>query len=991
MATPAIEPVWQTDGVFKAASEARKQGRMLLVCLLDEGLVHGAAHRKQLQDALDNSEVTLLLAAHCVCVRVAAGTEEENSFTRLFPAAAALCVCLIHSAGNAVICGPNVTQARLAAEIQAQLLSSTQSRGSVHMGSLEAIENERLRRLLVFRRRGDMQRVKQTVRNFKDDRQGYAYIHGPNKQVAPTRKEEGAAGKRAGAHLLLRVSDGRTLMAEFDAAAQFSEVRSYIVKELGPAGIATMLPPRRVLADDDDSRTLASLGLVPTATLAIQVANVVRTQKAAEPQFKWFEWPALPHLHLRHLLYLGMVVVLPNEFGAINGYTEKQLEVYGALAKLLAEKAAAEKEYGRKVVELAQGFQQQLAGLHESSGGSGMDSLALTDTEAEGSGPLELTSAVNEWAARLEEEGRLHVQLGSKTSSDVAEELRAAYDGLAEARRKTLEGYQRLLAERDSTYEQKDRARAAYDARSKTLTGSLQRQERATTEKDQEKFRQRADRDASLRNQAKNAYILHVAVANAAKNAVNRVLTPRAMDAMQAINDHRVAQTRQLLMQMLAMQAVVDSRRAAATQRATSVISRVAPTADSDQLIKRRTAAGMSRWDEPADFRVVVDAAAGDDDAIARDGESQAILRNLGLQAQRDAQRSEEEMRAAASTAEQCRQRAQAGAKGSDRELERAADADRDAAIAELQGIQHHALHAAVELHLGHAVAHGSLHAFKPVTLALSRTCDYCAESIGGLNRKAARCGLCEYTCHAKCQIKVEPNCPGPDMDQKSGFLSMFGSLRGKKKPAQQQQHQQHQRSASVLSADSAASGASPSIGAASQASLPRQHPLVTPPALPKPQLTSPPLSTSLAVAGTVAVLYDFAGDGAITLTVRASDRVRVVEPDTDTSGWTAVELPNGLQGMVPTSYVDMSEYKPPPPAPIQKRMLAIAEPKEEYVVALYNFSTSDPDELPFAVGDRIQVISRDIGEGWLQGALLDGRKGRLPVAYVQNEDDSDN
>ncbi|KAJ2033414.1 Protein BZZ1 [Coemansia sp. S3946] len=965
METPVVEPIWQTGGVFKAASDALKQGRLLVVCMLDEGLALGAKHRKQLQGAFDNSEISSLLVAHCICVRLSARTEEENAFTRLFPAVQALSVCIAHSAGNAVVCGPNITQTRILAEIQAQLHASTQPRGSVHMGSLEAIENERLRRLLVSRRRGDMQRVRQAVSDFKDDRQGYAYVHGPNKQVAPKRKE-GVAESRTGAHLLLRVSDGRTLTAEFEARAVFSEVRAYVVKELGPAGIATMLPPRRVLTGDDDGRTLAELGLVPTATLLVSVAVSVRTQKVSEPRF---EWPT-PHL-LRQLVYLG----IPNEFGAINGYTEKQIEVYGALAKLLAEKATAEKEYGRKVVELAQGFQQQLAGLYESSGGSGMDSLALTDAEAEGSGPLELTSAVNEWAARLEEEGRLHVQVGSKTSSDIADELRAAYDGLAEARRKTLDGYQRLLAERDSTYEQKDRARTAYDARSKTLAGSLQRQERATTEKDQEKFRQRADRDTSLRNQAKNEYILQVAVANAAKNAVNRVLTPRAMDAMQAINDHRVAQTRQLLLQMLAMQTAADSCRVAATQRAASVVSRVAPTADSDQLVRRRTAAGQSRWDEPADFRVVVDAAAGEDDAIARDGESQAILRNLGLQAQRDAQRDEEEMRTAAATAEQCRQRAQAGAKGSDRELERAADADGDSAIAELHAVQHHALHAAVELHLGHAVAHGSLHAFKPVTLALSRTCDYCAESIGGLQRKAARCSLCEYTCHAKCQIKVEPNCPGPDTEHKSGFLSMFGTLRGKKK-------QQHQRSASVLSNDSVGSGAPPSIGAASQASLPRQHTL--PPALPMLQLTAPPTTSLVANVGTVAVLYDFAGDGATTLTVRASDRVRIVEPDTDASGWTAVELPNGLQGLVPTSYVDMSEYKPPP---IQHRMLALNEPKVEYVVALYDFSARDPDELSFAAGDRIRVVSREIGDGWIQGALSGGREGRLPVAYVQDDD----
>ncbi|KAJ1905764.1 hypothetical protein LPJ71_004463, partial [Coemansia sp. S17] len=161
METPVVEPIWQTGGVFKAASDALKQGRLLVVCVLDEGLALGARHRKQLHDAFDNGEISSLLVAHCICVRLSARTEEENAFTRLFPAVQALSVCIAHSAGNAVVCGPNITQTRILAEIQAQLHASTQPRGSVHMGSLEAIENERLRRLLVSRRRGDMQRVKQ--------------------------------------------------------------------------------------------------------------------------------------------------------------------------------------------------------------------------------------------------------------------------------------------------------------------------------------------------------------------------------------------------------------------------------------------------------------------------------------------------------------------------------------------------------------------------------------------------------------------------------------------------------------------------------------------------------------------------------------------------------------------------------------------------------------------------------------------------------------
>ncbi|KAJ2618485.1 Protein BZZ1, partial [Coemansia sp. RSA 1694] len=228
-----------------------------------------------------------------------------------------------------------------------------------------------------------------------------------------------------------------------------------------------------------------------------------------------------------------------------------------------------------------------------------------------------------------------------------------------------------------------------------------------------------------------------------------------------------------------------------------------------------------------------------------------------------------------------------------------------------------------------------------------------------------------------------------------SGFLSMFGTLRGKKKPAAAAER--HARSASAVSEGSANSTNNtqqqqqqqqpPRLGAASssQASLPRQHLQILPPSSSLP----PPQPLAVVDSGTVAVLYDFAGDGATTLTVRASDRVRVVEPDTDASGWTAVALPSGLQGMVPTSYVDMAEYKPPqsPLPPAQRMLLEMAA--VEYVVALYDFVARDPDELSVAAGERMRVVSRDIGDGWIQCEVPGGtREGRLPVAYVRSEDD---
>ncbi|KAJ2635781.1 Protein BZZ1 [Coemansia sp. RSA 1286] len=741
----------------------------------------------------------------------------------------------------------------------------------------------------------------------------------------------------------------------------------------------------------------------------------------------------------------------PNEFGAINGHVEKQLEIYGGLGKLLAEKAAAEKEYGRKLLDLSRGFQTQLAGIYESKEGTGINSLALTEAEASSNTPLELLPAANEWAMNLEEEGRLHVQLASKVSGDIADELVQAFDTLSDTRKHTLEFYQRLLAERDRIFEQKDKARAGYEAKAKVLMQSQQKQERATTEKDQDKHRQKAEKDSSSRNQAKNEYILQVAVANSVKQAINHRFTPRIMDSMQTIDEQRVNATKRLLQQMLAMQETANVQLVNGTQRTAHIVGRIAAEVDSAQFVRRRLESGASSWDEQPDFRVVVDLASGDNENMMLDGESQTILRNTCIQAQKNTMKAEADAREKHMAADQSRQRAQTTTKGVERELENATTAEREATMAELEAVQYHALSDAIEQRLGHVDA-GTPHEFKAFTVAISKICDYCGESIGGLNRKAGKCAQCEYTCHAKCQIKVEPNCPGRDPEAKSGFLSMFGTRRGTKKgkgerqrsqstasvgsgasvdmtPPQppprtltQQQPQQQQQQQQIGMHLSSSANASTASHSASQTSLPPRSSLSYGGgfgAATMPRTSASPLIEPSALAGAIAsrtatinrvptmtplipvsdthdsatqvpVLYDFEGDGNTTLTVRAGDRVTVVAADEDGSGWTEV-IVNGSQqqGLVPTSYVDMSEYRAPPRVPenraLMPPMAEMAVARDEYVVALYDFAGRDAEELSVREGDRIRVVSRDIGEGWIQGAL-NSHEGRLPVSYVRNE-----
>ncbi|KAJ2645400.1 Protein BZZ1 [Coemansia sp. RSA 1250] len=142
-----------------------------------------------------------------------------------------------------------------------------------------------------------------------------------------------------------------------------------------------------------------------------------------------------------------------------------------------------------------------------------------------------------------------------------------------------------------------------------------------------------------------------------------------------------------------------------------------------------------------------------------------------------------------------------------------------------------------------------------------------------------------------------------------------------------------------------------------------------------------------------VTVLYDFEGDGSSTLTIKTGDKVHVVEPESDGSGWTEVQVGDGRQqGMVPTAYLNMSEFKPAAAShdvpsthavsPLDAQPAAAAAAAAEYMVALYDFDERNPGELSCRQNQQVKVVSRDAGDGWLL-CEIDGRQGVLPANYL--------
>ncbi|KAJ2710954.1 Protein BZZ1 [Coemansia spiralis] len=188
-------------------------------------------------------------------------------------------------------------------------------------------------------------------------------------------------------------------------------------------------------------------------------------------------------------------------------------------------------------------------------------------------------------------------------------------------------------------------------------------------------------------------------------------------------------------------------------------------------------------------------------------------------------------------------------------------------------------------------------HELRMPTIAIAKTCNHCAEHVRGLNHKAARCAQCDYTCHAHCHIKVEPTCPGPNPDARSGFLALFG--------AKQAGRRKSQRTGSAASGDTQASRDSTqpqSCSGTVARSWSQDHGSMAPAAshptmaLLVPTMASPatqppgPYGTTAATDGaTIPVLYNFEGNGAAMLSVHAGDRARIIVPKADGSGWAEI------------------------------------------------------------------------------------------------------
>lgn len=239
-----------------------------------------------------------------------------------------------------------------------------------------------------------------------------------------------------------------------------------------------------------------------------------------------------------------------------------------------------------------------------------------------------------------------------------------------------------------------------------------------------------------------------------------------------------------------------------------------------------------------------------------------------------------------------------------------------------------------------------------------------------GISNKGFTCKACGFNCHAKCEMKVAPNCskvkgqinPQPTISSSASILSVPRSVR---KP----------------STNEIPRSIAPSITSTVSATPSNTY---TPSTLDGAELRS---------------IYSYEAQNSDELSISEGDLLHIVEYD-DGTGWIKAQLGNKV-GLIPANYVEFlqdnqshhveEDIEYDNDAPIINQPAYhdlpstpdLPSPSHETVVALYDFEAVNAEELNIRQGDTILVTNKD-DSGWWEGTL-NGQSGIFPANYVNS------
>ncbi|KAI8078836.1 uncharacterized protein BX664DRAFT_380965 [Halteromyces radiatus] len=646
---------------------------------------------------------------------------------------------------------------------------------------------------------------------------------------------------------------------------------------------------------------------------------------------------------------------LQDQIPAINDYVGEGLQSLNQFRNFVRDKSHLEREYAQKMEHLAKKYKTAKKQTLDTTTISTNDDMEWDDSTS--------TSALA-WHSLLHQTELLaksRYQLVEDLNNSITEPAKATMTRKEEAKKKHIAFFHKLKSERDKTYLDKDKAKQAYDDACSEIESVRIKLNKPTG--DNEKLQRQLDHAILECNNKKNSYLLALAVANAERTKYFEVDIPSLADNLQDLDATRVLAMRDLYAKYvnIELQALAKSQNYYDT--AMMDISKMDPEVD-ENLFVRDALGSTTNNNNNTEFTFLpwtgasIDSTTIDtDDSLVISDSSIIFLNNKLVKDRKRLDTIGDELskrsKDLADMDTYVRSITDKAQPEYDVAREQLMDLSREMTILATQKARVKSEIDVIIHCIGDDGLSAQIHDFKPSSFTIPTTCDYCKSTIWGLSKQGMTCKVCGFNCHAKCEMKVAPNCSG---------------VRGKIN---------QQPSSSNISIMSSAPRHSTSSNRSFLSTTPTTPITATMP-------TTTTTSTSLLEA-----LYYYEAQNDDELTIMEGDRLTIVEDSGD--GWIKVRRGNDI-GVIPANYVgpvttsqeDNNDHSlettchDSTPDTVEQ---PITETTPDYVVALYDFQAVNADELNLREGDTILVTKRD-DSGWWEG-VLNGTPGIFPANYV--------
>lgn len=604
----------------------------------------------------------------------------------------------------------------------------------------------------------------------------------------------------------------------------------------------------------------------------------------------------------------------------------------------IKEKSHIEREYAQKLESLTKKYKPNIKQQQKDEWSSEDNNTGTTSAA---------------WTQLLEQTSRIaknRIAVADQMNQTVVDTLRDVIGRKEELRKKQTMFYQKLKNERDKTFSEKDKGKQLYDDACSEIENLKTKLAKTN---DQEKIQKQLETAYLECDNKKNVYLLAIDVANAERAKYFEQDLPALADQLEELDAERIECLRNILKQYIHIETKSLSNIQQCHNDTLNFVEKLDPVIESG--IFTRKALDMDSNERAANVTFSFMPWNGgtnaaetiiDRDAHLVTNDAAVIFLNNKLIKNRkrydaleeEVSKKSTELNQLASLVTSIQNKETADY---DKQKEKLLDLITDLTLVSTEQVKVKSEIDLIIQHIGDDGLRAQNHDFKSSSFTIPTTCDYCNNTIWGLSNKGFTCRACGFNCHAKCEMKVAPNC---------------SKTKGQVNP----------QPISISRSQSKATFQ----GSPNQSTLiPPSEPTFTPSstnsnsAFLSPKLPSSSIyeeqPTNDEEHADIRCLYSYDAQNEDELSIQEGDTLITIEPD-DGSGWIKARRGHCV-GLVPATYVE--------------HLL-------ETVVAIYDFEASNPEELHLKEGDIVTVIKKD-DSGWWEGSL-NGKVGIFPANYVQ-------